>query len=270
MIGLLTAAMAIAPASAAGSTFVICAPGFPATTQQAQETMDVFAEAVASAAGWSGSDLAAVFLATEKAGLDRIAEGDAPVVMVPLEFFLAHEEDLALHPIAQAVQDYGAEELWSLVAKKGAIAGPASLAGWQVTGRPGYVPAFVRGPVLGTWGSLPEDTVITPTERPLSALRKAAAGEKVAVLLDREQAGSLASLPFAGELEVVARSEPLPGIIVAMVGDRLTPDRAAQIRKGLLSLKQSEGELLRTMRLAGFQEIDGSALDAARGAFGRR
>jgi hypothetical protein len=258
---------ALAPATAlAGRTLVICAPGYPASTQQAQETMDAFAATLAASAGWKESDLSAVFIAEEQTGLDRLSRDDTPVALVPLEFYLRHEKSLGLRPLLQAVQVHGAEEVWSLVAKRGSILSPSSLSAWQITGRPGYAPAFVRGPILGGWGELPADAEIAFTTRPLSALRKAAAGEPIAVLLDKEQAASLDSLPFGAELEVVARSRPLPGVVLALVGDRLVADRVKELRKGLLDLRESKGgaELMKTMRLTRFQELDEELLEQVR------
>ena len=55
----------------------------------------------------------------------------------------------------------------------------------------------------------------------LSALRRVVKGEDVAVLLDGAQGDALPTLPFAAELEVLARSEPLPAAVVATVGRRL-------------------------------------------------
>lgn len=263
--------LAAAPAAAKESTLVICAPGFPATTEEAQDTMDAFAEAAAAAAGWKASDLAAVYFEKEQAGLDRLAEPEAAAAMVPLEFYLIHGETLGLRPFLQVVLDSGAEEVWSLVARKGAVTSPASLAGWELAGRAGYAPEVVRRIILAGWGELPADARITFTARPLSALRRAAAGEKVAVLLDSEQAGSLESLPFAADLEVVARSRPLPAVVLAVVDGRLDDAAAGQLKEGLLKLhrKKEGADLLRTMMLTRFQEVDRAALEELRGALSR-
>ena len=94
-----------------------------------------------------------------------------------------------------------------------------------------------------------------------SALRRAAAGEQVAVLADRAQAEALAALPFAGELEIVARSPEVPASFVCQVGERLHPARLEVLRKAMLELHASDtgAELLESMRLERFAPLEDEA-----------
>jgi len=260
------AADAIAPPPGAARTLVVCAPGYPGTTAAAQPTMDRFAQAVAAAAGWPDGSLRAIYFETEEKGVRRLAEADAALALVPLPFFLKHGEALALAPKLQVVQEAGATEVWSLAAKRGAVASAAALADWEVTGVPGYAPGFVRGALFGDWGALPGSARITFTPAVLSALRRAAAGEKVAVVLDAAQAAALPSLPFAGDLEVVTRSRPLPGSLLCAVGARLPADDARSVFEGLLRMHRRPGDadLLKSMLMTRFEPIDRSALEDAR------
>ena len=186
--------------------------------------------------------------------------------MVPLPFLLRYGKDLALQPKLLAVQESDEPEVWSLLAKKGVVVSAASLAGWEVTGMPGYAEGFVRGTLLGGWGALPADARITFGARPLSALRRAAAGEKVAVLLDREQTAAVGSLPFASDLEVVTRSKPLPSGFMCTVGTRTPPAETERILKAMLHLMDTDAgrEVLKTMRMSRFKQVDQPALDAIR------
>lgn len=88
----------------------------------------------------------------------------------------------------------------------------------------------------------------------LSALRRAAAGEPVVVLLDQTQTAALAGLPFASELQAALQSPQLPVAVLATVGSRLGAARAAALRSGLLKLSHDPGkaEVLASMRLRGF------------------
>jgi hypothetical protein len=155
------------------------------------------------------------------------------------------------------------------VAKKGAITSSASLDGWELTGRPGYAPAFVRGPVLGAWGVVPATARITFSAGILSVLRRAAAGEKIAAVLDGEQTASLASLPFVNDLEVVTHSMPLPASMLCIVRDHLAPAEAEGLAKALLRLHETEEGrgVLRSMRMKRFLPVDAKRLEAAQRAF---
>ena len=267
MASLSVATLMTSPTAATASrVLVICSPGSPGTTAQAQPTLDAFAAAAEKSAGWPAGTLAAVYFESADSGIPRIKREDAVLVMVPLPFLVEHGAALGLTPKLTAIPDSNPSETWSLVAKKGSITSAASLAGWEVTGSPGYAATFVRGPVLGKWGTLPGDTRITFTPRALGALRRAASGEKVAVLLDSEQTTALASLPFAPDLEVVHKSVALPSGFLCTVGNRLPADQTGKLVSGLMKLHDSPDgkEILKTMRMTRFAELDQTALDTMR------
>ncbi len=251
---------------------VVCAPGYPGSTDEARPAMEAFASAVAERTGWKTSELTAVYFETEKGGLDRLAGADAGLALVPLPFWLKHRVALRLSPRLQAIQQGGAaSESWSLVARAGAVTGPASLAGFEVISLAGYAPRFVRGPALGAWGELPSNVTIAFSGAVLTGLRRASAGEKVALLLDREQAAALPTLPFAAKLQVVARSAPLPVSVLCSVGDRVPAPRLEVLLRAFTSLGASPAgaDALAGVRLAKFVPADGGALARARDAFER-
>jgi hypothetical protein len=220
--------------------------------------MDHFAAAVAAAAGWPAGSLAAVYKETLEDGVARIGEPDAVLALVTLPFFLQNEGKLKLVPKLQAVPEGGPTEIWSLVVRKGAVASPAALEGWEIVGIPAYAPDYVRGPVLGKWGVLPVGVKITYSRTVLSSLRRAAAGEKVAVLLDAAGVEGISKLPFAADLEVVASSEPLPVSLVCVVADRLQGDGLKKLVSTLKRLHEnSQGALaLRDMQMMRFDPVD--------------
>ncbi len=271
LLAVLLCLAAPAPTRAAEGTaaLVACAPGYPGSTAEAQPAMDAFAAALSRAAGWPAGRLSAAYHETEQGGLRRLAAPDAALALVPLPFLLEHGEELKLAPRLQ-VQSRGGEltEVWSFVARRGRVASPAALDGFTVVSLAGYSPAFGRNS-LGAWGRIPESARVVHSGQVLSALRKAAAGEKVALLLDGTQAAALGTLPFAGDLEVVARSAPLPAAFVCTVGSRLGAARWKALEKAFLSLPSTpEGATaLEGIRFVRFAPVDAAALAAARRAF---
>lgn len=263
------ALLLVAPALTRGDgpvALVACAPGYPGTTAEAQPAMDALAAAVARTAGWPPGAVVAVYLPTEKEGLARLAAPDAAAALVPLPFFLQHAERLRLSARLQVeTQGGGVVETWALAAKKGRVSGPASLAGFTVASIAGYAPGFLRG-ALGAWGRIPESAQVVESSQVLSALRKAASGADVAVLLDGAQGAALPTLPFAADLEVVARSAPLPTAVVAAVGNRLPAPRWSALEKALLALARDPqgAEALAGIRMVRFLPADAAALAAAR------
>lgn len=251
-------------------TLVICAPGYPGTTKEAQPSMDVLAGAAAHAAGWVPSRVAAEYYETEDAGFARLKAKVPSVALVPLPFYLAHASSLKLTAHAQAVEKDGQPLVsWTLVAKKGRVTSASSLSGFNVVSLAAYNPDFIRNVALATWGELPPDVTFTATGQLLSALRKAASGENLVALLDASQAASVGTLPFAAELEIVTTSPPVPGIIVCTVGTSVGPTATKQLVAGLLKLNETPQGLsaLDAVRLAKFVPPDRKALETARAAY---
>jgi hypothetical protein len=216
--------------------------------------MDQFASAAAAASGWPAGSLAAVYDPTEDGGLAKLRAPDAVLAFVPYAFFVEHAAELHLTPLVQGeVSDVGSQERWSLVAKAGRVTGPASMAGFTLLSVAGYAPDFVRNTALKGW-ALPPDVKIQATGQVLSALRRVAAGEPVAVLLDQTQAAALPSLPFAAELRTVTQSPQLPVAIIVVVDSRLAAVRAHSLQQGLLKMGQAPraADSLAPLHLHGF------------------
>jgi len=155
------------------------------------------------------------------------------------------------------------------VAKKGRVSSAASLSGFNLVSLAAYNPEFIRNVALGKWGKLPADVTFTATGQILSALRKAANGENIVALLDAAQAASLNSLPFAAELEVVATSPRVPGILVCTVGASVGQTATKQFVNGILRMNDTPEGLsaLEAVRMAKFVPLDAKALNTARAAY---
>jgi hypothetical protein len=236
------------------ATLVFCAPGYPGSAGDAQPFVDKFASAAAAAAGWPAGSLTAVYDPTEQGGLAKLGTPDAVLAFVPYPFFVEHGASLHLTPLAQAdVAGTGTQERWTLVARSGTVTGPPSLAGYTVLSVAGYAPQFVRHSALEAW-ALPADVRIEPTGQILGVLRRVAAGEKIAALLDQTQAAALPTLPFATQLKAVTQSPQLPVAIIAVVGSRLPAARSKSFQAGLLKLGHGAGDAdtLSSLRLQGF------------------
>jgi hypothetical protein len=247
------------------TTLVVCSPGSPGTTDEAQPRMDALAQAVSARAG---TPLAAVYDPSDDGGVARLKT--AGIGMVSLPFFLQHEQALGLHPRLQAIaKGRPALERWALVGQKGKVKAADGLAGFTIATSVAFAPGFVRGTVLGGFGALPASVKITQSTAVLSGLRRAANGEPVAVLLDATQESSLASLPFGDKLEVIARSPPLPAGLIVTIDSRMPARTWATLERGLLEMSSNKAatEALDAIQLTGFVALDDKPLTTARKAF---
>ncbi|MDB4954958.1 MAG: hypothetical protein JWO36_2527 [Myxococcales bacterium] len=246
---------------------VVSSPGSPGSTDEAQPRMDAFAAALSAKAG---IPIAAVYDPSDSGGAKRFAKAGLGIVSLP--FFLEHEQALGLHARLDAVQKGRPPlERWALVAQKGRIKGADGLAGFTIVSNAAFAPAFVRGSVLGDYGALPANVKLSQSGAVLSSLRRAAAGEPIAVLLDGSQAASLASLPFASKLEVVTRSPPMPADLVVTIDSRMPARDWSAIDRALQALPSDPGgaATLEAIQLDRFVPLDDKALAAARRAYAK-
>jgi hypothetical protein len=240
--------------AAAASLLVFCAPGYPGTSADAQPLVGEFAATLAAAAGWPAGSLTAVYDASDQSDLARLAAPEAGLAFVPYPFYVQHGAQLHMVALAQAdVPPAGLQQRWTLVLNKGHPPPPGGLAGLTIISTAGYAPNFVREAVHDL-GALPVDTPITATGQVLSALRRAANGDPVAVLLDQEQANALASLPFAASLATFAPSAPVPVALIVVMDGRIPQARAQQLSQALLHLSGTPqgAAALSRLKLQGF------------------
>ena len=110
---------------------------------------------------------------------------------------------------------------------------------------------------------------ITAVTAVLSSLRRAANGEKVAVLLDGTQTAALEKLPFASSLAVVEMSPPMPVAIVSTVRKRIDERRWKALDAAFrrLGANPAAGQALEGVRMSAFVPLDQTALARARKAF---
>lgn len=243
-------------AAAPSTQIVVCSPGSPGSTEEAQPTMDAFAAALAAG---SKLPLTAVYDPADDGGVKRLQAAGIGIVSLP--FFLAHADQLQLHARLVAVQQgRPALDTWSLIAQKGRVKSAADLAGLTLVANTAFAPGFVKGDVLGGFGKV--DAKLQQQSAVLSALRKAANGDAIAVVADGPQTAALATLPFKDKLEVVAHSPAMPAGVVVTI-DARAPDWAP-IEKALLAL---DAKALASIHMDKFEKLDDKVLAAARKAY---
>ncbi len=110
--------------------------------------------------------------------------------------------------------------------------------------------------MLRNIATLPATASIAPTGQVLSALRRAANGDPVAVLLDQEQADALPSLPFAANLQSVGTTAPVPVALIVAVEGRIPKARTLELTRALLHLASTPqgAATLGRLKLNGFAQ----------------
>lgn len=233
---------------------VVCAPGHPGTADQAMPTLETFTALLSHRTGHAW---APVFCDGPDDGVRLLGRPGVRAALVTLPFLAEFGRSLGLDPLARPVAVQGDPAPWVLVAGKGKLTKPSGLAGWEVTSRSGYAKRFVTALLAEGFGPLPADIRVTYTSRALGALRRAAAGENVAVLLDGEEAVALQGLPFADRLDVVVRSKPLPLSLFAVVGSRTASEMDRWVEALVRMGEEAAGRaVLQEMRIARFERVN--------------
>ncbi len=246
-------------------TLVVCAPGYPGSSAEAQPAMDALARSLAAAAHLPQGEVKAVYEETAEGGLRRLAGKDAALLLSPLPFYLDHERKLRLQPrLFAAPKDGDPLERWTLVTGKDH---PERLSGYLVQSSAGYSKKFVHAAAP----ELPADAQIAPSSAVLSGLRKASSGDRIAVLLDGAESGAMGTLPFAGSLAKVSTSMPMPVAVLATVDKRIDEAKWKPLQAAFLSLsgEPSARKALDGVRMSGFVPMDAKALAAVRSAYER-
>jgi len=221
------------------------------SSEQASATMDAFARYVEKGAKWPAGSASAAYVNSVEGGPPAIAATRPGFLIVPVPIFLRYHEENDWTPLRIVVTDSGDAQRYTLFGPPGSSL--EALAGAPLEGETVYDPAFVGGVVLDRARF---DLVPHATARTLSAVRRAAKGEKVAVLLDESGRAGLATLPQGTTLAKLAESPWMPaGIVVA------TPAASADDRASLgaaldrAGKDQNASELLKTMKMRRFEEV---------------
>ncbi|MFT5430214.1 MAG: hypothetical protein ACI9OJ_000887, partial [Myxococcota bacterium] len=112
-------AVLLAGGASADTRVLLCFPGGPGSTEQAQPIVDEFLAKLAPAAGWTTAT--GNYTNDMDACKKAMAEGGAQVVMLPLDVYLAERSAWKLSPVATLANKETASK-YHIVAKAGVTA----------------------------------------------------------------------------------------------------------------------------------------------------
>lgn len=256
------------PPAAGGISVVVYYPGGLEEGPEVEKAIGEFARILARGAGLEPESVRGRYFSELEPALAYLQDSPDSFIVSSLGFYLAQRSRLPLAPLAAVEQASGPNDRYYLAAKKGRFPAASALAGETVSGNTLYEDRDFLLRVV--FAGLPAATgfEFLPTARPLTALRRAARGEIGAALLDRAQYRALEGLPFAGDLEVLYVSEPVPELGLMMVETETTRKLQDRFLAGILALSgEEEGrQALAAFGVSGFRAVspeDFSAVAAA-------
>jgi len=245
---------------------VIVNPGGPDGGAEGDKLAAQLADHLAAAAGIEPSEIEGAYFGQLVPAVAYLKRHPDAFVLGGLGIYLVQRKALGLVPLARLVGARGAEEEFFVLVRKGRYASLQELRGKTLLGSvladdQRYVDRFVFDGKL----SAREWFRCTPSDRPLSALRKLAADEVDAVLVNRVQAEALKMTPLAEKLQAIHGSGPVPTVGLMMASTRRTRalrDRVVQAVAKLCGTEQG-APVCQTYGISGFEPIKEDALGEA-------
>jgi hypothetical protein len=240
---------AAAPAHAEEHAMLICIPGGPGSTAEAAERLPKLFARFGEVTGlqWRGE------YHTVKASCDKYLEEQRPVLgLFDYATFLEQREARKLVPAVEVIRQGQGQNRYFLVAKKGQ--GLEALKGKGLWSAHLDAAAFISKVAFDGRIDIAKDFEGKRTASSLKAIKALAKGEADVILIDENEYASLGELPFAGDLEAIATSDPLPGVPLVVIGG----DEALAKRLGdkLPALCQGAEEVCKSIELVAFRPLD--------------
>jgi hypothetical protein len=251
-IPLLVVAFALGASSvlAADTRVVLCFPGGPGSTTDAQPTVDRFLARLDKEMGWKSSK--GKYFNSMAACRNAYKDLAPTMVMVPLHVYLSTRAAWKLTPVA-ILQNKETSGQFHILTKNAAcqncLTGATVSTGLQVSDRFLSKVAFDGKVAVG------KSFTVKRTRSPMRAIKLVVNGKAIAVIVDDVVKRSLEGLPLAQGLRAIVTGPQLPGAVVATVGK--APRKLAAVLTGLC---KADRALCKEMRITRFGNVDPARL----------
>ena len=241
-------------------SIVICHPGSPGTTKQAEKTMSAFAGHLQEIADLPEGSVSCVFFPEAEPALEFIRKEKPKVGIFSLSFYLRYREDLHLSPVLQVVRQDKGTQTFHLLVKKDRYPDLESLEGKRLVSNHIFDPAFLDRVVLG--GKREDFVQAEETRKPLRVIRKVARGEEDSILVDGKQWETLRKMAGLGDrLVEVHRSRELPTEPVVTIGAGSDRPEIARVTEAMKKMADTilGKQLCRDLQMNHFRDPDKKA-----------
>ena len=249
IIAVLTMLVALS-ASATSARVLLCFPGGPGSTEQAQPIVDEFLGHLASLTGWD--DVNGTYINNMRDCRATMKAHPASVVMVPLDLFLAERKAWKLTANA-ALQNEETAGSYHLVALPGTTM--ESLSGKVVQTGLKASDTFLSRVAFDSKVDVTKSFTLERTRSARKAVKNAVKGKAAAAILNDIQFKALQSSAKYSKLTSLLAGPTLPGAIVANTGEK-----DDTLHKALLGVCKKHAEACKKMRITGFETVDSEKL----------
>jgi ABC-type phosphate/phosphonate transport system substrate-binding protein len=262
-------AAAALPVLAGGGDLLLCLPGFPGTTQQAQPYIDKMLRHLEGKLGAAAGSMSGVFLPDGEEAVAQLSQVKPGLALVGPSVLAGNHERLGMKVIGKLIINGKEQETYSVVTARTGPSDVAELEGKKVSGTVVHDDRYVSNVLLDR--KVPPGSMkLESQKRPLKSLRDVARGLTDAAIVDQSVVDHMAELEFAGDLRVIYTSKPVPAPAIVIIGDG--PEAGAKKIKDVLigMCERPDGkELCKTLMITAIKAASDADYKALFGTYDR-
>jgi ABC-type phosphate/phosphonate transport system substrate-binding protein len=237
LLVLLSGSARAGDASAAPLTVVVCYPGGPVQAADAEPALDSMLAVIEEIGQWEKGSITCTFTSKVDECRKLMKEKDPQFAILSVGLYLENMQEHSLIPVAQPNVEGRTTDTYRILVRKDTYKSLADLKGKTLGGTHLGEPRFLQKIVFKSRIDPAKHFKLKPSRRALRALRDLSQGRKLdAIIVNEQQYKSLASLPFAGKLEVVFTSDPIPLVGLLANTRKTTKHERDRITQALSSM----------------------------------
>jgi ABC-type phosphate/phosphonate transport system substrate-binding protein len=232
---------------------LLCLPGFPGTQTQAQPYLDKMLRFLENQLGWEAGSITGKYYSDGAKAGDALTEKKPGFALVGPSIYARYHKTMGMRVIAKVEANGRGESIYSIITRKDGPKTVAELTGKKLAGTILHDPQFVHNVLLD--GAIPAGKIeLIQEQRPLKALRNVARGKMDAAIVDESVLEHLSELPFANDVQIIYKTNPVPAPAVVVMGDGAK--NKAKLKKVLLGLcSQPDGnDLCKTLTISSIRD----------------
>jgi hypothetical protein len=196
---------------------VLCMPGFPGTTAQAQPFVDKMLRHLESKMGFDKQSLSGVYLPDGNQGVARLEKDKPGLALVGPSVYAGQHSVFGMKVIAKVEVNGRGDEVYSVVTRKDGPGTLKALAGKKVSGVVVHDEKYVYNVLLDK-AIDPGGLTLVSQKRPLKSLRDVASGKADAAIIDQAVKQHMGDLDIAADLRIIHTAQPVPAPAVVVMG----------------------------------------------------
>ncbi|WP_372367519.1 phosphate/phosphite/phosphonate ABC transporter substrate-binding protein [Candidatus Uabimicrobium sp. HlEnr_7] len=235
---------------------ILIKPGGPASTEQAQKTMDTFANVLSKL---SGTKVTATYFNDESPAIEFIKRNRPQVGIVSTAFYLKYHKSFQLQLQLQVyIKHQNKMNYVIAVAQDSPVHSLQALRGKKVASNHLYEMDFLSHLFFKGTSNWQNYTTAKPVRRPYSYVKRLFRGKMDAVILDNFQAQSIQNLlnKQGKKIRIISNSQKIPTMPVVSFGNRYSS--VVRAMQELQNDKQGK-KILQLFQIDSFGQVDSQA-----------